>query len=538
MPKPQHTIGLILNAHMPYVRHPEYPRFLEEDWLFEAISETYLPLLRMLRKLRDEQVPFRITISLSPVLCTMLADPILQGRFTDYLKLHQELGEKEVARCAESEPACEDLARMYLDRIRNNLQDYFETYQCNILSGFRDLEESGHIDIITTAATHAFLPLFQEYPSAINAQVELAVQSHINHFKRRPKGFWLPECGYFPGLEEYLKKEELLYFQAASQAFFLADQPVKRGNYAPVSCPNGTFAFARDLQLTNLVWSSTEGYPSDPNYREFYRDIGYDLPLSYIGPYIHEPAVRVFTGFKYYAITGHTDQKRYYQPLAAQRRVAEHAANFMYEVQHKGELLSASLDRPPYFTLAFDAELFGHWWFEGIDWLEQVIRGCANNPKLTLAKPLDYMETYGEVQTLQPALSSWGEGGYANVWVDGCNVWIYPHLYKAIERMQELAVRFPNQNSLKQRFLNQAAREVLLAMASDWPFIIYNGTAVGYAQKRLRDHLSNFTMVYENMCKNAVNTEWLVKAEKRDIVFPDIDYNIFNSHSNRIRYNG
>lgn len=534
----KNSIGLILNAHMPYVRHPEYPRFLEEDWLFEAISETYLPLLRMLKRLRKEQVPYTITMSLSPTLCTMLSDPILQGRFTDYLRLHQELGQKEVARCEFEDSECQRLALMYLETIDRNLEDYFETYQCNILSGFRDLEESGHLELITTAATHAYLPLFSEYPSAIGAQVELAVQSHINHFKKRPRGFWLPECGYFPGLEEYLQNEEIEFFQLAAQALVLSDEPVQRGNYAPVSCPNGVFGFARDFHLTNLVWSNTEGYPADPVYREFYRDIGYDLPLEYIRPFIHEPEVRVFTGFKYYAITGKGNDKQFYQPELAKKRVQEHAENFLYSVVQKGERIAPLLDREPFYTLAFDTELFGHWWFEGIDWLEAVLRGAANNDHVTFETQLDYLARYPESQVLQPSLSSWGEGGYSDVWTDGANVWMYRHILKAIERMEELSIRFPDQGSLKKRFLNQAAREVLMAMASDWPFIIHNGTSASYAEKRMRNHLGNFNVVYGNMCKNAVNTEWLVKSEKRNIVFPDIDYNMFNLNSTRNRYNG
>jgi hypothetical protein len=189
-------------------------------------------------------------------------------------------------------------------------------------------------------------------------------------------------------------------------------------------------------------------------------------------------------------------------------------------------------------TLAFDTELFGHWWFEGIAWLESLLRKADQGESVVFETPTDYLRRYPDNQELQPALSSWGEGGYSDVWASGSNVWIYRHLHKAIERMEELSVRFPNQSSLKQRFLNQAAREVLLAMSSDWPFIIHNGTFVTYAESRIKDHLGNFNVVYENMCKNAVNTEWLVKAEKRNIVFPDIDYNIFNPDSDRIRYNG
>ncbi|MGI6433208.1 MAG: glycoside hydrolase family 57 protein [Sphaerochaetaceae bacterium] len=534
----RNSIGLILHAHMPYIRHPEYPRFLEEDWLFEAIGETYLPLLRMLKKLRDDQVPFSITISLSPTLCTLLSDPIMQGRFTEYLQLHQELGEKEVERCRQEEPQCVPLAQMYLDAINLNLQEYFEIYHCNVLEGFKDLEASGHIEIITTAATHAYLPLYVDYPAAINAQIELAVQSHINHFKKRPKGFWLPECGYAAGLEEYLHKEELSFFQLSAQALALANEPVKRGNYAPVACPNGVHGFARDFHLTNLVWSNVEGYPADPAYREFYRDIGYDLPLHYIKPYIHSPEVRVFTGFKYYAITGKGVHKRFYDPAAAEQKVAEHADNFLYEVQRKGEQIAPLLDRDPFYTIAFDAELFGHWWYEGVTWLETVIRKAAQTESIVFETQLDYLQKYPQNQVLQPSASSWGEGGYAHVWANGSNVWMYRHAHKAIERIEELALRFPDQSSLKQRFLNQAAREVLLAMSSDWPFIINSGISASYAEKRFKEHIGNLNVVYDNMCKNAVNTEWLVKAEKRNIVFGDIDYNMFNLQSNRNRYNG
>lgn len=529
----KNRLSLILHAHLPFVRHIEYPRFLEEDWLYESLSETYLPMLRMLRRLRSECYCFRLTFSMSPTLCAMLADPALQERFIKYLELHKDLGEKEMERCSKEQLECMPLAKMYYDLTLKNLSDFCDLYHNNVLEGFRDLEDSGHIDLITTAATHAYLPLYCDYPTAIKAQVEVAVQSHIRHFKKSPKGFWLPECGYFPGLEEYLRKQEIDWFQVSAHSMLVASEPVRMGDYAPVRCPDGVAAFPRDYHLTSLVWSNTEGYPCDGNYREFYRDIGYDLPMEYIRPYIHEPEVRVFTGYKYWAITGPTNEKRLYRPELAAGKVQEHADNFLYRIRMKNSALDRSLrDGAPFYTLGFDAELFGHWWFEGIDWLEAVIRRASDADDLFLTTPSDYLATFPELQTVQPGYSSWGQGGYSSVWLDGSNAWIYRHIHKAIERMEELAVRFPEQQSLKQRFLNQASREVLLSMASDWPFILHNKTSVGYADKRLRDHLRNFNLVYENMCKNAVNTEWLVKAEKRDNIFPDMDYNIFNPSYN------
>jgi 1,4-alpha-glucan branching enzyme len=524
------SIAFILNAHLPFVRHPEYPRFLEEDWLFESISESYLPLLRMFNRLRDEGIEYQFTISLSPTLCTMLTDQVLSERYLQYLERLIELGQKEIERCEATQPQFVDMARFYLEQAQQNFTDYVDLYNHNILEGFKSLEESGHLELITTAATHAFLPLYEEFPTAINAQIEIGVQSFLTTFGHLPKGFWLPECGYYPGLEETLRSHGVGWFQAASQSVLLSPDRIDEGVFRPVYTPSGVAALPRDFQGTSLVWSNESGYPSDRHYREFYRDIGYDLPMKYIGPYIHEPEVRVFTGFKYWAVTGKTDQKVPYEREMGSRRAKEHARNFLYHLKRRAADLDKTMEHKPLFTLAYDAELFGHWWFEGVQWLEEVIRlVAAEGEELHLVTPSHFLEEEGErIKEGRIAFSSWGHGGYSSVWLDGSNSWVYRHVHKAIQRMEELAVRFGDQASLKQRFLNQAAREVMLAMASDWPFMLYNKSSAEYAEKRVRDHLKNFNVVYSNMCKNAVNTEWLVKAEKRNTIFTDIDYNIFN----------
>lgn len=523
----RNKVNFIFNAHLPFVRHPEFPKFLEEDWLFEAINESYLPLLRMMYRLRADKVPFRLVFSLSPTLCSMLADPLLKERFVAYMELHLELGDKEIERLA-SDPKKQALARSYRDSIEKNLDFYNNECSTNIMSAFNLLSNEGCLELITTTATHAYLPAYRNFPVAVNAQIETGVVEHMNHFDKLSEGFWLPECGYYPGLEEVLKRHNINWVSLSTQALALSQDEVERGTYAPVRCPDGLYCFMRDFSLSSLVWSSTEGYPCDPDYREFYRDIGYDLPMDYIRPYIHEPEVRVFTGFKYWAITGKTADKVLYNPEKASRKAQEHAANFLYNIRRRTRNVEDLLDMDPFYTVSFDAELFGHWWFEGIQWLENVIRLVACADDMVLMTPSEFIKERPLVQTLRPAASSWGTGGSSEVWVDNStNAWIYKHTFKAIERMTELAVRFPQQKSLKQRFLNQAARETLLLMASDWPFIIHNGTTE-YARKRLESHIQNLNLVYDNMCKNAVNTEWLVKAEKRDNIFPKLDYNIMN----------
>lgn len=525
----KNNLNLIFHAHLPFVRHPEYEKFLEEDWLFEAINESYLPMLRMLFRLRNEGLSFRLTFSLSPTLTGMLSDELLKMRFISYLNSRIELGEKEIERTEKTDAIQNGLARTYTDEAAENRRFFLDECHGNILWAFNQLSNEGYIELITTAATHAYLPNYMDTPVAVSAQIEGGVVNHYRAFDKFPEGFWLPECGFYPGLEKLLARSNVKWTSLSSEGFFLAEESAKRGNYAPVKSPEGVHFFARNHYLSSLVWSSTDGYPCDPDYREFYRDIGYDLPWDYVKPYVHEPHVRVFTGFKYWAITGKTADKKPYDPQKAQMKVNLHANNFIYNVKNQGRTIENLIDIDPIHTVSFDAELFGHWWYEGIKWVEQVIRLCAEDDNVRLMTSSDYLKLGYDIQTMIPAYSSWGHGGFSQVWTDNSsNAWMLRNATKSVERMMEIAKRFPGQKSLKQRFLNQAARETMLLMASDWPYIVYNHTSEEYAVKRFKSHVQNLNLVYDNMCKNAVNTEWLVKAERRDNIFPLIDYNLFN----------
>jgi len=518
---------LVLHAHLPFVRHPEYERFLEEDWLFEAISETYLPLLRVFNGLSDRGFPFRLTVSISPTLASMLTDPLLQERYVKHLERMLDLANKECKR-TEDKGEFNVLAKMYKDLFEKSYIDFTSLYRRNILKGFKNLQKKGHIEIITTTASHGYLPLYAEYPENIQMQIQTAVMSHGRIFCCEPRGMWLPECGFFPGLDRYLRLNNLKYFFSAAHGVLLANEKPRYGVYAPLETENGVVVFGRDLASSHAVWSSEEGYPGDFSYRDFYRDIGFDLPLTYLDPYIHENGIRVHTGFKYYKITGKTDNKLPYSIEEAASKIEEHAENFLYNRMKQIKKLNGLMDRPPVVVSPFDAELFGHWWFEGPSWLEHLIRKIYQDGSgIEMVTPTDYLARHPDNQVATPSFSSWGTKGYSEVWLNGTNDWIYRHIHKAIERMQELAGRFPDEKGLKERVLNQAAREVLLSQASDWPFIMKAGTTVPYAVKRVREHISNFTKIYENLCKNTVNTEWLTRLERKNNVFPDIDYRTF-----------
>ena len=524
------NVNLILHAHLPYVRHLEYPRFLEEDWFFESLNESYIPLLRTLTELAAKGVNYKIAICFSPTLLTMLQDEMLKRRFINYMNLHIELGENEEKRLSgKSENAnMKKLASIYLKSLKDNLA-YFEEHNNSIISEIKKLWNDGHLELFTTAATHAYLPLYREFPTAIRSQVIVGIETFEEVFGFRPDGFWLPECGYYPGLDEVLSRYGIRWCQIASHAVISSRDKSLYGGYKPIRLPSGLYAFARDWNITSLVWSDRSGYPCDGDYREFYRDIGYDLPLDYIRKYIHEPEVRVFTGFKYYAITGRENDKREYDIEKAMNKLSLHVDNFIYHIKRNGLMLSGLNVENPVFNLCFDQELFGHRWFEGIAFLREFLIRSSKDDKIRLTTPSENLKDPSiGYEKLYINESSWGSGGYSDVWLDDTNIWVYRHIHKAIERMEELTQRFPSQGSLKGRFLNQASREVLLAMSSDWPYILHDRTSVTYAEKRIRNHLGSFNVVYSAMCKNTVNTEWLIKAERRNAIFPNIDYNIFN----------
>ncbi|MCA1609232.1 MAG: DUF1957 domain-containing protein, partial [Acidobacteria bacterium] len=278
--------SLILHAHLPFVRHPEYPEFLEEDWLFEAITEVYLPLIFIFQSLHEAGASPRLAMNVSPPLCEMLSDELLQNRYRRHLENLIELAEKEVVRTRGEAMAFADAAAMYERNLKVALHLWNDRYGGNLINAFRELQEENVIEIITCGATHGFLPLIST-TEARRAQIQVAVDNYKKHFKCKPRGIWLPECAYEPGIEEYLKAAGIEYFISDSHAILYGDPRPRFGVHAPVRCSNGVAVFARDVETSQQVWSAEVGYPGNGVYREFYRDIGWDLPLEYLRPHLH-----------------------------------------------------------------------------------------------------------------------------------------------------------------------------------------------------------------------------------------------------------
>ncbi len=522
-------VCLMLHAHLPYVRHPEEEYFLEENWLYEAITETYVPLINVFDQLIQDGVDFRVTMSLTPPLVNMLQDPLLQNRFVRHINKLIEFSEKEIERTAYL-PHYHGLALMYNRKFKETKDVFLNKYHRDLVSAFKKFQDMGYLEIVGSCATHGFLPNLSVNPSSVKGQIEIGVEHYKKTFGRSPKGFWLPECGYFPGVDKFLKDAGIRYFFMDSHGVLNADPAPRYGVYAPIYCPSGVAAFSRDWESSKQVWSSKEGYPGDPDYREYYRDIGHELDYEYVKPYIHPAGIRINTGLKYWRITGNTEYKEAYNPDWAKAKAAIHAGNFMFNRERQIEHLSVHMDRKPIIIAPYDAELFGHWWFEGPMWIDFLMRKIHYDQKtVKFVTPSEYLGEYPTNQMAMPTSSSWGWKGYSEFWLEGGNDWIYRHLHIAGQRMVELADKFQthlikgSKSNLIRRALNQAARELVLAESSDWPFIMKTGTMVPYAQKRIKQHVGRFTKIYEDLLNNKIDEDWLKEVEWRDRIFADMD---------------
>lgn len=552
-------VSFVLHAHLPFIHHPESDDYLEESWLYEAISETYIPLLKNFKRLVDEKVDFRITMSMTPPLLSMLSNKLLQQKYIKYLEQLIELSEKEIKRTTFNQKM-NNLSHYYYERYSEDLRLFRDVFKCDLISQFKHFQDIGVLEIITCGATHGYFPILYVNEKTVRAQIAVGVQTYERFFGRKPRGIWLPECGYVPEADKYLREFGLDYAIVESHGVLYANPTPIYGTLAPIVSPQGFTVFGRDMESSRQVWSSINGYPGDYNYRDFYRDIGYEADYDYIKPYIAHNGVRVHTGIKYHRITGDTDNKDIYDIRWAKDSAERQAGHFLNSRTEQIENASKYMDKPPIVLCPYDAELYGHWWYEGPYWLYILFKKIYYDEcNFKLITPSEYMDKYPEIQECQPCRSSWGANGYSEVWLNPSNDYAHKHLHTAGDRMCELAYNFRDSydilnnldNQIKKlkenkepitkitstskyrntklqvRALNQAARELLLAQSSDWLFIITNNTMVDYAHRRIKDHIGRFTRLYNELNSGKIDRKFLAEIEEKDSVFPDIDYRIY-----------
>ncbi len=526
----QGFLSIVLHSHLPFVRHPEHEYSLEEKWFYEAMLECYLPVLRIMEYLEKDGIDFRLTFTLSPTLLGMMEDELLSRRFIKYMENLQNLSQREVERTI-NDDAFHPVAVMYRDYFAEIARYYNDNCGRRPARVYRRLQEAGYIEIMTTGLTHGFLPLLELHRESVYTQISAAVDYHTRIIGTPPRGFWLPECAYSYGIDDILAEVGIQYFLTDTHGVLYATPRPKYGIFSPIITESGVAVFARDSESSQQVWSSKEGYPGDYHYREFYRDIGFDLELDYIGPHLHPPGLRSDTGIKYYKISGTTlEHKQPYDPEAARARTAEHAGNFMFNREKQVEFLNGIMGRPPVIVAPYDAELFGHWWFEGPLWLDYLCRKIyRDQDNIKMITPGGYLDLNYPLQISTPCPSSWGDKGYFEVWLNGSNDWLYRHLHRASREMTGLVERFPVADGATERALNQAARELVLAQSSDWPFIMTTDTMVEYARKRAITHLQNFRELADRIKHNDINEYRLREMEDSSKVFDRLDYCLYQN---------
>ena len=520
------TFSLMLHSHIPYCRKSGvWPA--GEEWLFEAMHETYIPLLTALKSLLRDGIRPQVMVGLVPVLMEQLADPYMQGRFCDYLedKLRRA---REDARRFQAEPQRRDLARYWEERFEGVLRAFTDDFYRDILGTLKWLQEEGAIEVLTSAATHGFLPLLQR-DSAIHAQVHLGVETYRRYFGRPPRGFWLPECAYRPaeaapeaqrqrrGLDEWLALEGIEYTfvegVGLERATFVDNRHAeeKPTTFRGYRLPSGLAVFGRNQETGAQVWSPDRGYPGDPYYLEFH---------------IKDPD----SGLRYWRVTGEGD-KQLYDPGLARGRLEVHARHF-------ADLVAETLARAAFpeavIVAPYDCELFGHWWHEGVDWLERVCRLLAASQDVAMHSLGPYLDQHREgLATVSMSPSTWGVNADFTVWQNPEHGWIWPYINASSLEMELILNQARPADARGERILRQMGRELLLMQGSDWPFLLYTTQAKEYANQRFHHHHQRFLKLLwaarDLTDQGRLSEEELQHIEDVDCPWQDLDYRLFEA---------
>lgn len=553
----------VFHSHLPYVlSHGRWPH--GTDWLNEAAAECYIPILRVLEELAEARISPKLTLGLTPVLCEQLSDPLFVSEFREYLEARIEtaqLNDAEFTR--EGNAHLANLAKMWAKYYRDVARDFVERWDENLVAAFKRLQDSGHIEVITCAATHGYLPLLSR-DTAVNAQIRQGVEAYRHHFKRDPVGIWLPECAYRPayewinpthpeapavarrGVEEFLSRSGIRFFIIDSHLLsggkaigvYLArfeglqrlweqfeksqmvdeieqtDRSPHDLHWVSSRLPHEqpVAVLTRDPRTGLQVWSGEHGYPADGNYLDFHKK--------------HFPG-----GHRYWKVTSakaDLGDKLEYDPQVIGSRLQENARHFTGLVR---QIIGDEKSNYPVICAPYDTELFGHWWFEGPRWFRQVIEELHDSSEVDLVTGAEYVQSVEEAKVVQLPEGSWGEGGFHYIWFNDANRWTWSYVHDAEEKMETEVVRLgENRDSSVQRLLRQMGRELLLLESSDWQFLISTMAAADYAEARLLRHAHDFEFLHGILRRVASgesvgDDQWLrvEEIEKRDVLFRHID---------------
>ena len=524
----QRYFSIVLYCHHPFVCSPPKGGFTrEEQDFFETVSETWLPLLELFESLETKALPFRLGMVLSTSLCGMFQDSRLLERYIVWLDKRIEFGKKEIKRCTSSKET-KALAEQYYTRDCLRKTALTEQYGMNILDAFGNFFKKGRLEFLLTAATNAYLPFYASMEEAVRAQIETALIHHRKYFGKIPQGFWLPELGWTGELGNYLGEYGFIYTITDAHALVMGNPPPKTGFFYPVKTPSGLVVFGRDY---------TAGKDLDDHINAqcgIYRscnDAGFELSTRVLKQLLGTGNSRCSTGYRYWA-TGKEKKNQYYNPEAALACAKAAAKTFLSKRVSHLEAAGLYLENP-ISICTINADAFFRQWYEGTFFLENLLEEINSQKNICLCTPADYLLEIktSSIQPVEPGYSSGLQNGYAEILLDASNDWIYRHVFRSIQRMTEMTGRFSGDTGLKERALNQAARELLLSQSTDWSKALnpqYQGRVNReHAEQELEGALRNFTTIYEALGSSHISTEWLTALERKHSLLPYINHRVF-----------
>ena len=498
--------------------------------LFEAVSDSYIPLLNMLERLSNDGVNFKIGLVLPPVLCTMLENPEIHQLYKDFLDKRIALGKKELNRCKDNPKALE-LINQTIERNKQLKKDFSDKYSENLIKHFAEYQKKGVIEILATSATDIFMPHYADLPEALSAQVEIGLQSYKKSFGELPEGFFLPEFGYSPGVEKVIRSYGYSYTILHARSVLLTDTLPANGIFYPVRTENSLGIFTADPLIKEQLCGE-QGYSTASVYRNENRDIGFELELKRLAPVLEENTARYSTGYKYWKKDFNEDSSVSYSPEDAYEQAQKDAQSF---IDQRTEYLTQAAEYAEPNGVDFvtsvcciDDSQLRKQWSEYLVWLENVLRKIDAGSELNTALCREMVTKQFTLEKIAPYYSAGAGDGYGENLLSSKNCWMMRYVRKATERMIDLAERFPSDTGLKTRLLNIGSVELLLAQSSSLARMIENDEDSEYADRRFRLSINAFTTVFDSLGSNTVSTEWLTTLENQDNIFPWINYKIFS----------
>ncbi|MBR7064525.1 MAG: DUF1957 domain-containing protein [Treponema sp.] len=522
-------IALLIVADQEYTRHvgkDEKKYASQMNALYSSISNVYLPLLNMASTFQEESVHFRVSLVLSPIVCSLLSDHDVQNQYVAHLEKKISLAKKELSK-VQKNPALVNCITSYLERLDKNKTDFVSVYKKNLIGAFASFQKNGYIELLGTCATPIFAPHYMDMNEVLNAQVEVGLYSHRVYFGCNPQGFYIPEMAYAKGIEKVLRSYGISYTVLDARSVLFSEPTPAKGIFSPYQIGNNIVAFAQDNRIENELHS----FATNEVYCNLLKDISFELPYDELLPYIEKGFPRYPSGLCYWnnlekESDASVKTKFIYNHKDALAQCKLDANAF---VKNKIELLesASSLFKDgdaPVLVCKIDAISLANTWAESFNFIEEMFRCESQNVFATFSEVFDSKASY---PFLLPYYSSATETGYSETFLTNKNNFMLRYIRKASSRIQDLAERFPDDTGLKERLLNLGAKEFLLAQSSLLSKMIGENDFPEYAMECFKERVLAFSEVFNSLGSNTVSTEWLCDLENRHTIFPWLNYRVF-----------